>query len=165
MRVDSSDRFMDRLDVDEEWSSPYFLTHPNGYKLSLNVIPNGVGEGEGTHVSTSLWLSVNQNPNLLWPLSAKVKIELLNQLKDECHCTTIEEICEEPEPNIDGFNAEYVAEMLASHTDLHLHEGRGTHYLKDDCIYVRVSVELPESHYKPWLCSVPGKSVNLLCDF
>ncbi len=158
-------RFEDRQDVDEEWSSPYFLTHQNGYKLCLNVIPNGVGEGEGTHISTSLWLSVDQNPNLSWPLSAKVKIELLNQLKDEGHRSTIEEICEEPEPNVDGFNAEYVSEMLAPHSELTLDEARNTQYVKDDCVYIRVSVELPETHHKPWLCSPPGKCTNLVSEY
>lgn len=155
-------RFPDRQEEDEEWSSPYFFTHPDGYKFCLNVFPNGVGEGEGTHVSTSLWLSVDQNPYLLWPLSAKVRIELLNQLKNESHRSTVEEICEEPEPNIDGFNAEYIAEMLIPHSELYLNEARGTQYLKNECIYIRVSAELPESHYKPWLCSSSEKLGSLV---
>ena len=158
-------RYAERKEDEDEWSSPYFLTHPNGYKLCLNVIPNGVGDGDGTHISTSLWLSVDQHPNLTWPLYATVKIELLNQLKDDGHRSVVEDICEEPEPTIDGFNSEYVSETLISHVELGLNLDSGTQFLKDDCLYFRISVELPEDLHKPWLHNIVGKSSHLISDY
>jgi hypothetical protein len=45
----------------DEWFSPHFYTHPNGYKMSLNVYPNGGGSGKKTHLSMYLYLSARRN--------------------------------------------------------------------------------------------------------
>ena len=39
-----------KIDSDQ-WYSPPFYTHPQGYKMCLKVYANGSGKGKGTHVS------------------------------------------------------------------------------------------------------------------
>ena len=45
------DDFSEKKRVDYEWNSPSFYTLNKGYKLRLNVHPNGYGAGEGSHLS------------------------------------------------------------------------------------------------------------------
>jgi len=37
--------------LSDNWYSPPFYTHPQGYKMCLNVDANGYGDGKGTHIS------------------------------------------------------------------------------------------------------------------
>lgn len=68
------------------WTSPPFYSHASGYKLCLRVNPNGYGEGKGTHVSIYVSIMRGENDDsLMWPLRAKFRVALLNQLDDSGH--------------------------------------------------------------------------------
>ena len=71
---------------DDVWYSPSFYTHAQGYRLSLRVVANGVGEAKGTHVSLFAHLMRGEFDNMLkWPFRGVVTLQLLNQLEDRVH--------------------------------------------------------------------------------
>ena len=43
--------FLQNKEANTEWKSPPFYTHPRGYKMCLQVVANGKGDVEGTHLS------------------------------------------------------------------------------------------------------------------
>ena len=65
---------------------PPFLTHPHGYRMCINVCPNGFGDGEGTHVSVFTCLMRGPyDSQLKWPFRGKVTIQIVNQVGDHHH--------------------------------------------------------------------------------
>ena len=71
------------------WKSPSLLTHENGYKFCLEVIPNGSGSGQNNHVSVFVYLMKGEYDNdLVWPFNGSVVIELLNWRADKNHLLT-----------------------------------------------------------------------------
>jgi len=71
----------------DNWYSPPFYTHPQGYKMCLGVDANGCGDGEGTHVSLFAYLMRGEfDDHLKWPFQGHVVIQLCNQLQDKYHC-------------------------------------------------------------------------------
>ena len=70
----------------ESWYSPHFYTHPKGYKMCLRVYANGLGDGEGTHLSLYVYLMRGEfDDQLKWPLRGAVTIQLVNQEEDKDH--------------------------------------------------------------------------------
>ena len=70
------------------WFSPSFYTdtHPQGYRMCLEVYPNGWDTGKGTHVSVYIHLMRGEWDNYLqWPFQGEVTIQLLNQIEDKGH--------------------------------------------------------------------------------
>ena len=150
------DKFSQCKASGEAFYSPPFYTHHGGYKMCIKVYANGVGNGEGTHVSEYATLMRGENDdNLTWPFTGDVTVELLNQLEDkEHHQDTI--------PYRDDKDNEYNSRVVdrerapsgwgrstfISHADL----GPATtrQFLKDDCLYFRVSVKATPNP-KPWL--------------
>ena len=66
--------------------SPSFYTHKNGYKMRLEVYPNGCGDGKGTHISLFARLLKGENDNdLKWPMNIDLTIQLINWHKDDSH--------------------------------------------------------------------------------
>ena len=76
------------------WLSPSFYSHPRGYKMCLAVYANGVGEGEGTHVSVFVYIRRGEYDNILrWPFQGTIPIcvfgqELFANLPRMVVCTT-----------------------------------------------------------------------------
>ena len=82
----------------EEWYSSHFYTHPNGYKMCLNVIPNGRGPGKGTHLSVYTCLMRGEfDDQLKWPFRGEVTIKLVNQEEDNGHFTFTFSYAEAPD--------------------------------------------------------------------
>ena len=72
----------------DQWHSPPFYTHPQGYKMCLTVYANGCGDGKGTHVSAFAQLMRGEfDDNLEWPFRGDVTVAMLNQLEDNYHNT------------------------------------------------------------------------------
>ena len=70
--------------VDYRWRSPSFYSHPGGYKLYCNVYPNGMGDGNGTHLS--LFVHIRQGEydyQLKWPFNGIVTIAMFNRRTNE----------------------------------------------------------------------------------
>ena len=65
---------------DEKWYSPPFYTHPHGYKMCLEVSPNGFGSGKGTHLGVSVHMMSGEfDDHLKWPFRGNITFVLLDQ--------------------------------------------------------------------------------------
>ena len=70
----------------ETWFSPPFYTHPNGYKMCLQVDANGRGDKKGIFMSLYVYLMRGEfDDQLKWPFYGKVNVRLLNQEEDRDH--------------------------------------------------------------------------------
>lgn len=72
------DRFTERKTSKAKWESPVMMT-PRGYKLLLEVWPNGQNEGRGTHVSVWLQYQREEGDEMKWPARVTMNLELLKQ--------------------------------------------------------------------------------------
>ena len=149
--------FSKRKSNSEQWYSPGFYTSPGGYKMSLRVDANGVGDGKGTHVSCFIRLMSGEHDDILeWPFQGEVTVELLNQLEDKNHYKyTIEfdestpQECNERLVN-EQYGNEWGYHQFISHSQLGYNSSLDCQYLKDDTLYFRISVKVI-STTKPWL--------------
>ncbi len=63
-----------------------FYTSKGGYKVTLNVYPNGQGSGKGTHVSVFMHLMKGANDNILqFPMTGIFSVQLMNWKGDNQH--------------------------------------------------------------------------------
>lgn len=140
------------------WYSPSFTSHPNGYRLCLRVDPNGVVATENTYMSVFLCLMQgDDDDDLVWPFRGTISVELLNQLKDSSHHgATVEfesDQCEECNSRVAGgvSGTGRGWPQFIPHSNLDLDPDAERQYLKDDCLYFRISrIEVHTSN-KPWL--------------
>ena len=136
---------------DDEWYGPSFYSY-TGYKMCLRVSANGLGDGEGTHVSVYANLMKGDNDDSLsWPFTGTVTFELLNQLEDKNHhkeTITFTADNDVSERVVDGEIAinGWGSTQFISHN---YNASKNTLYLKEDTLVFRVSVQAPD--YKPWL--------------
>ena len=142
----------------QDWYSPPFYTHPEGYKMCMRVGANGFGDGEDTYVSVGAYLMKGRNDdNLPWPFTGEVTITLLNQLADERHHRRTISFPQDKESSrrvVGGERAStgYGQPKFIPHPQLDAHWN--CQYLKDDCLYFRIEVTPPKP-VKPWLaCTV-----------
>ena len=138
------------------WNSTSFYTSPGGYKMTLNVFVNG-HNGEGSHVSCYTQLLEGHYDNMLeWPFQGEVTLELLNQLEDKNHksCTLKYDESTPVECKrrvLDGSKSKrFGHNKFISHSELGHNPITNCCYLKDDCLYFRVTVHA-SSKTKPWL--------------
>jgi TNF receptor-associated factor 4 len=72
------------------WFSPHFYTHPNGYKMCLGVVANGIDRDKGTHISVFVHMMQGEfDDDLKWPFRGKFTINMVNQEEDKNHVTWI----------------------------------------------------------------------------
>ena len=138
-------------DKDEEFHSLPFYTSQNGYKMCLEIHPNGNGEywPKHTHISVFACLMKGDNDDsLTWPFTGKVTFELLNQLEDENHHSMTARFvnCETIGDRVthDGVGTGGGIGGFISHTDLDYQPDKNRQYLKDDQLIFRVSVQAPQ---------------------
>ena len=120
---------------DEDWMSPPFYSHQHGYKLCLGVYPNGLGQGENSHVSVYVHAMRGDYDNLLmWPFKGALKITLLGNNANKIKHTldfnddfTLERVTEDTVSD-EGYG---LAEFLP-HSSLEL-------FLIDDTLCFKVS--------------------------
>ena len=130
-----------------------FYTSFEGYCMRIVVYLNGNKEGRGTHISVYACFNDGRNDHkLIWPFIGSVTVELLNQLADGKHYYKTIDINESNNISAASNMMQGFARFI-SHTLLPLDPVNNTQYLKDDTLYFRVSVEVP--NHKPWLeCTV-----------
>ncbi len=123
-----------------------FFSAPCGYHMGILVICNGYDNGYGSHVSVAIELEEGPYDKILsWPFQGTVKIELLNQLANDYHCSLILELTKE-----EGLNSGemYYDAKFIRQDQL---QGHGNQqFLMDDTLYFRFSVSTV-SMPKPWL--------------
>ena len=117
--------------------SPPMYTHPGGYKFKLELWPNGLGTGAGTHVSVDvLSLKSDHNAKLKFPVKLTITLQLLNQHRDQDHHTRDIQ-CE-----IKTIGTRLTAGSdwtFIPHADLEWNRGKQTQYLKDNCLRFRIT--------------------------
>ena len=150
----------DTLKRDNEvWYSPCFYTHTGGYKMCLEVNANGDqdGNGKGTHVSVYVYIMASKNDkNLLWPFRGEISLELLNQLDDRNHKVYT---LNYDTKGIEDYNCiadggksfgwgtwRFISQGALSHNP-----ANNCQYLKDDCLFFRLTQVKVYTSNKPWL--------------
>ena len=130
--------------TDNWFCSDSFYTSPGGYKMCIQVIPNGT-TSKGTHVSVdAALLEGAYDASLSWPFMGTVTFTLLNQLADDNHhIQSIE--CKNNDILIVGKRIP----RFISHAALPYNSVKNTQYLKNDTLYFRTSVKV--TRRKPWL--------------
>ena len=141
--------FTKRKQFKNEYYSPPFYSHPNGYKLCLRVDANGDGKGNGTHISIfARVMKGDYDNNLQWPFEGEIIVNLLNWREDNRHyqggiiklkihndsdCSTTSRVTEgEYAPKLRGIFC------FISHSSLLHNPDTNTKYLQDDCLRLRV---------------------------
>jgi TNF receptor-associated factor 4 len=144
-KLDSYDKHKTTKD---EVFSPAFYTSPGGYKMCINVYANGHRDGNDTHVSVFACLMKGENDNHLpWPFTGTITIELLNQLEDDNHY--LEDITFPPDEDVSQQVVDeeipiqgWGEQEFIPHSDLGYNAAENYQYLKDDCLYFRISVDI-----------------------
>ena len=137
--------------------SPPFCTSRGGYKMRISVHVSGTSEAGGAHdhISVYAYLEKGENDNLLpWPFTGEVTVELLNQLDDRNHhsktITFLPDRQSSQRVNDKRLSRGWGIPRYISHSDLGHDPAKNCQYLKDDCLYFRISVDAAGST-KPWL--------------
>ena len=115
--------------------------------MSLRIDCNGIGRGAGTHVSVSVCLMKGEHDDKLkWPFQGDIKIQLLNQKRDQEH---VQKTIEFSDNAIASGSAARVSSgeiailgqgyfQFISHTAVESTTGT-TQYLHNDCLKWRVT--------------------------
>ena len=125
---------------------PPFFTHPHGYRMCINVCPNGYDDEEDTYVSVFAYLMRGPFDNQLkWPFGGKITVQILNQAGDHDHV--------EKKINFNYVDDEYARRVVTgkersengwgepeflAHAALAYSHFKKTQYLKNNIIIVRV---------------------------
>ena len=150
--------FRNHKEEEKRWYTPFFYSHQGGYRMSLCVFANGQGDAKGTHISAFVYVNAGENDDkLVWPFRGEVTFGLLNQLANSGHFTTSvgfeeEEISASNQRPADGKRTSGRGyPKVIEHGQLEYNSTTNCQYLKDDCLYIRVSsVDVYDSN-KPWL--------------
>ena len=138
------DKFKYHMESEKEWVSEPFYTHPQGYKMCVEVFISGL---DISKKYLSLYTCVMKGENddkLSWPFYGKLTVQLLNQKSDEHHHVyTIhydesipQHYCERVligERNRGWGNHRFISHSKISQEDSQVQ------YVKDDCIKFRIS--------------------------
>ena len=140
------------------WNSPCFFTHEGGYKMKMFVKTH---HHEDVHYLTAC-VQIVFGPNddqLVWPFAGSLKMEILNQYHNSGHHSRPVEwngASEKPvrKPIKGEANTGRGPSKFISYADLE-QERTTCVYLKDDCIYFRISNASAAVQCKPWLIYSP----------
>ena len=148
--------YSQRKSCDASVFSPPIYSSPGGYKLCINVVPNGDGKGKGTHTSVFTYLMRGESDDHLpWPFTGTVVIELLNQLADRKHHSTSTKMSKDHDTSQrvwygDKAKNGYGHPCYIAHSSLEYNAAKKCQYLKDDCLYFRIKINSDVTP-KPWL--------------
>lgn len=128
------------------WMSPAFFTHPKGYRMCLDVHPNGIAEGRHTHVSVlTCILRGPFDAQLKWPFRGNIKIKIANQAGTEIYGEQIYDYTEQTPDSCankvtDGEkSAPYGFMQFIPHSALHSSNIKNTEYLHGDSLRIHIS--------------------------
>lgn len=143
-------QFKSRLDNKELVHSPYFNSHPSGYKMKIGIILAGLqSKIDCPHMTVGLIMSAKNIAST--PIQGKLTVTLLNQLADEKHHveTTDFEVNDISQCDESGCIMCALLPTFIPHAKLEHDLEANTQYLKEDCLFFRILVQT--SDYKPWL--------------
>ena len=136
------DNFEYRKQHQERWYSPPFYTHSGGYKMCLEVYPDGFGTGRYKWVSVFIAMVKGENDHhLKWPFSGSFTVEILNQKKNSLH--KVFKIVFNHAQVESGFVASdsFGCQQFIPHTLLYPSTllSPEYQYLKNNCLHIKVS--------------------------
>ena len=128
-----------------EHMSPPFYTHKNGYKMRIEVHPNGNGDGKGTHLSIFARLLKGENDyDLKWPMNIDLTLELVNWRKNDSHILEVvnfahapDNVCAQVTGSKEKADSSWGKIKFCTHHTI-FSKSRYIEYIQDDCIRVRV---------------------------
>ena len=128
------------------WHSPAFYTHSRGYRMCLQVNPNGHGDGLGTHVS--IVTCIMRGPfdaDLKWPFRGDVTIQIVNQAGEDNHQERVIPYTDQTPDSHAGrvtdkerSDGRGFHEFLL-HSSLGYNAANNTQYLRGDSLRIRIS--------------------------
>lgn len=126
------------------WYSNSFYAQHNGYMMRLLLYAGGVGTGKRTHLSAYLQLRKGEHDDkLVWPMTAKFAITLLNQLSDNEHYSYKLNFDEktplDSRSRVVDNTYGWGTEKFFSSEDLKTVKSK-RQFLKDNCIYIQVCI-------------------------
>ena len=132
----------------DKWYSEPFYTHQQGYKMCLAVYANGDGNSGGTHISVHCYLMRGEyDDHLRWPFQGSIAVQLLNQLQDKEHSSKLIEFgsdCSAASTSrvriVDKAAHGRGKSKCFPHSELGYNRAKNCQYLKDDCLYFRVTL-------------------------
>ena len=136
-----------RKAADRWFHSDSFYTSTGGYKMCIQVRPNGSLSAKGTHVSVhTALLEGAYDASLSWPFMGTVTFTLLNQLADDNHHSEILEYETKYNANVGSHwgKPHFISYSALSHDPV-----KNTQYLKNNTLYFEVTVVV--GSHKPWL--------------
>ena len=127
------------------WYSPAFYTHPRGYRMCLEVYPNGYGVGLGTHVS--IFTCIMRGPfdgDLKWPFRGDVTIHIVNQAGEnaiyEKMIRYTDQVSDKSCRMTDRVTSDgHGYSQFFPHSSLGYDAARNTQYLLQDSLRIRIS--------------------------
>ena len=142
--------FSKHKQLNNQYYSPPFYTHPQGYKLCLRVDANGKDSGEGTHVSIFTTLMKGEHDqHLQWPFTGVIIFELLNWREDKEHhnkTLSINSSSGYVRVTQSMYGASHGYRQFIPHSSLLYNPATNTEYLQDDCLRLRVNVTKINTH-------------------
>ena len=132
--------------------SESFYTGVKGYKMCLQIYPDGETDREFGFLSVNTMLRSGPNDNdLSWPLKQDTSITLLNQLEDRNHGVVkrdTNDISPVTRAAGLGMSAVGIAGRI-SHKDIYQPQTANCIYFRDDCLYIKVTLHM--KNYIPGL--------------
>ncbi|XP_072023037.1 TNF receptor-associated factor 2-like [Amphiura filiformis] len=125
------------------YSSPFYTSY-HGYKMCARIYLNGDGMGKGTHLSLFFVVMKGQYDNILrWPFRQKVTFMMVDQGNREHVVDAFR-----PDPTSSSFKKPVHEMNIASgcplFVALNLLENGNFAYVKDDCLFVKVIVDVSD---------------------
>jgi len=143
------DKFDYRKRYQERWYSPPFYSHDGGYKMCLEVYPDGYDRGRYNWVSIFVAMVRGENDDYLkWPFSGSITVVVLNQKKNSFHKLykivlnhRVEPVYRQQVRNGFVSSSSYGFQQFIAHKFLYPPPLFPTdyEYLKNDCLLIRVA--------------------------
>ena len=141
--------FEELKESNRSWFSPTIVTHRSGYNFMLIVRPNGSSKGitgHGTHVAMHYRpKSGDCDESLKWPVTVIVTFKLLNFMTNHHHIMKTSKVQYDKDAIAAGYSFS-LDSKLVSHEKLGLDTEKGTCYLKDNCLRIRITEITVKSH-------------------
>ena len=136
-----------RKTTNSVFHSDSFYTSPGGYKMCIEVAPNGRAAGSATHMTVhARLLEGAYDASLSWPFMGTMTLTLLNQLADNNHHSLI---LEYENNEVAKVGMVWVYPNFISHSALSHDPVKNTQYIENDTLHFRVTVMV--GSHKPWL--------------